>query len=79
MVIGAIAAAMIASTVVTSDVSASCGIFCGGGDSDEAQKERTNNNLDRHIEKGGAHGSEAQKIKDRLNGDSGSGCGGTGD
>ncbi|MGH9986990.1 MAG: hypothetical protein ACRD8W_23850 [Nitrososphaeraceae archaeon] len=63
MLVGVFAATMITSTVVTSDVSASTcpPTLCG---SDDVKKDRTNNNLDKHIAKGGAHGAEAQKIRD---------------
>ena len=42
---------MIASTIVTPYVQA------------DTVSDRKNNNLDKHIAKGGAHGAEAQRIK----------------
>ena len=54
MVVGVIAAAMVASTIVTSYVKA------------DTPSDRKNSNLDKHIAKGGAHGAEAQKLKDRV-------------
>ena len=61
MVIGALAVSLAASAVVTTTALPS-----------DRAKDRANNNLDRHIEAGGAHGDAAQRIKDRLN--DGGGC-----
>ena len=62
LVIGALAISLVASAVLTTEADASL------------RKDRANNNLDKHIEAGGAHGEAAQKIKDRLNNGGGDPC-----
>lgn len=58
IVIGALAISLAASAILTSEVQASYR---------DSFLDRANNNLDRHIEAGGAHGEAAQEIKDKLN------------
>ena len=65
MVIGALAISLAASAVLTTEAFALYG---------DRAKDRANNNLDKHIEAGGAHGEAAQKIKNRLNGGDGGPC-----
>jgi hypothetical protein len=80
-VIGAIAAAMVASTVIVSipNVSATrCDNPRACGNGGDPADPRTTYNLDTHIAKGGEHGNKALEIKESRNGCSGPSCGGDG-
>ena len=67
-VIAVIAVLMVASTVLTSDVFSTRNKWL----------DRANNNLDEHIDAGGAHGEAAQRYKDKINEGSDDSCPGCG-